>query len=176
MRLSALNASNSALIEVNRTAVSLGAGAGAAVWLCAGGGSPYHQCDGWVQLLQPLDAAPAGVVLLTELLSDDANNAVVYSSFELLATPAAMMGALPQALVTATVGTPSPDGSVVPITIEATGVALFVGLTTAAHGRFNRNFFVMPKGQTVVEFIPFGPLDAATLVATLRVEHVRSHL
>ena len=67
-------------------------------------------------------------------------------------------------------------GQIVPITVEADGAALFVGLTTAAHGRFSRNFFVMAKGKLEILFIPFGALDVATLNATLRVEHVRSHL
>ena len=94
----------------------------------------------------------------------------------MLSTPAAMLGALPNATVTATVGTPAADGSSVPITVSADAVALFVGLTTAAHGRFSRNFFVMSAGSTVVDFVPFGALDDAALKATLRVEHVRNHL
>jgi hypothetical protein len=116
-------------------------------------------------------------VLITELLSAE-NDAIVYSSFELLATPAAMMSALPKAAVTASVGAPraAGKGQIVPITVEADGAALFVGLTTAAHGRFSRNFFVMAKGKLEILFIPFGALDVATLNATLRVEHVRSHL
>ena len=178
LRLSALNVSNSAVIEISSTTVSLGKGAGAATWLCAGAGSPYQECTSWAAVLQPLAAAPTGTVLITELLSGS-NNAVVYSSFELLATPAAMMGNMPKATVTAHVASAAAsraDGSSVSITVDADGAALFVGLSTAAHGRFSRNFFVMAKGQTTVDFLPFGELDLATLKATLRVEHVRSHL
>ena len=121
-----------------------------------------------------MDQVPAHTVVITELLSD--SDTIVYSSFELLDTPAAMMSALPKATVTATVGAPLPGQSLVPITVEADGAALFVGLTTAAHGRFSENFFVMAKGKIDISFIPFGRLDIDTLRATLRVEHVRSYL
>ncbi len=176
LKLTALNVSNSALIAVNSTAVSLHAGAGAATWLCAtGGGSPLDEtCDSWSDLLAPLGAAPDQAVLITELLSADGT--VQYSSFELLSTPADMLDALPKATVTATVGTPSANGSSVPVTVSTDGAALFVGLTTAAHGRFSRNFFILPQGHVSVDFIPFGILDTAMLAATLRVEHVRSYL
>lgn len=176
LKLTVLNVSNSAAIAVNSTAVSLDVGAGAAAWLCAaGGGSPLDEtCDSWSDVLAPLGTAPNQAVLLTELSLADGT--VQYSSFELLATPAAMLGALPKATVSATVGSPSGDGTSVPVTVSADGAALFVGLTTAAHGRFSRNFFIMPQGQVVVEFIAFGALDTATLKATLRVEHVRGYL
>ena len=180
VRLSVLNVSNSAVIEITSGSlsenVSLGKGAGAATWLCAGAGSPYQKCDNWTATLQPLGVVPAVAVLITELLSGMSSTDVVYSSFELLATPGAMMGDLPRATVTVHVGAAASDGSAVSITVDADGAALFVGLTTAAHGRFSRNFFIMAKGQTTVDFLPFGALDLATLKATLRVEHVRSHL
>ena len=176
LKLTALNVSNSAVIAVNSTAISLDVGAGAATWLCAAGtGSALHEtCDSWSDVLAPLGTAPDQAVLLTQLLSADGT--VQYSSFELLSTPADMLDALPNATVTASVGTPSADGSSVPVTVSADGAALFVGLTTAAHGRFSRNFFIMPQGQVSVDFIPFGMLDTATLTATLRVEHVRSYI
>ena len=179
LRLSVLNVSNSAVVEIHSGSlsehISLGKGAGAYTWVCAGTGSAYQKCDDWSTILQPLRATPTGAVLITELFSGSSNT-VVYSSFELLATPAAMMGNLPKATVTVHVGEPAQDGSSVNITVNADGAALFVGLTTAAHGRFSRNFFVMKKGQTTVDFVPFGELDVATLKATLRVEHVRSYL
>ena len=106
---------------------------------------------------------------------------VAYKSFELLATPAAMLPNLPYATVTASVGTKKNDDGSIPITVKTTHTALFVGLTTAAHGRFSRNFFLMSAsgafgGQATVDFVPFGELDLETLTSTLRVEHVRSYL
>ena len=96
LKLTVLNVSNSAAIAVNSTAVSLDVGAGAAAWLCAaGGGSPLDEtCDSWSDVLAPLGTAPNQAVLLTELSLADGT--VQYSSFELLATPAAMLGALPE--------------------------------------------------------------------------------
>ena len=182
LKLSLLNVSNSALIAVNSTAIALEAGAGAAVWLCAaGGGSALQQtCNNWTDVLAPLGTTPNQAVLQTELLSAAAEGeeagTVMYSSFELLSTPASMLAALPKATITASVGAPAADGSSVPITLSADAAALFVGLTTAAHGRFSRNFFIVAGGEVMVEFIPFGLLDVAVLKATLRVEHVRSYL
>lgn len=177
LTLSALNVATSAMLSINSSSISLDAGAGAATWLCAAGaGSPIDEtCDGWPAVLAPLGVAPNQVVLITELHSDDTDAATVYSSFELLATPADMLSALPNVTVGARVGIPAANGSV-PIEVTADGVALFVGLTTAAQGRFSRNFFVMEKGRVWVSFIPFGVLDIAILQSTLRVEHVRTYL
>ena len=107
--------------------------------------------------------------------------AVVYSSFELLAIPTAMLPHMHYATVTATVGgvataaTPT-AAATVSISVVADAAALFVGLTTAAHGRFSENFFVMPAGTVTVEFVPFGDLDLDLLASTLRVEHVKSYV
>ena len=175
--LSALDVASGSSHVLNRTAVALPAGGGAAVWLCAGAGMPLaDSCTGWPALLSPLGLLPAGTVLLTAL--EDATGATAYSSFELLAAPSAMLPSLPAAPgVAVAVGAPAPDGSSVPVTVTTAGTALFVGLTTAAHGRFSDNFFILAAGgQRVVHFLPFGELDVATLKATLRVEHVRSYL
>ena len=51
-----------------------------------------------------------------------------------------------------------------------TPAAMWVTLTTLAQGRFSDNSFVMVDEQVVVQFIPFGPLDAVLLKKTLRVE------
>jgi hypothetical protein len=175
--LSLLNVSNSAAVPLNRTAVMLGPGAGAAEWLCAGGGgSPWGStCTGWASLLAPLGVTPQGAVLMTSI--EDAGGATRYASFELLAPPSALLATAPAAPnVTVAVGVPAPDGSSVPITVSASGAALFVGLTTAAHGRFSENFFIMAAGVRVLSFLPFGQLDMHALATTLRVEHVRSYI
>ena len=58
------------------------------------------------------------------------------------------------------------------------GGVLASGLSavSAAHGRFDDNFFIMPAGERVVHFLPFGQLDVEALRATLRVEHVRMYV
>ena len=66
---------------------------------------------------------------------------------------------------------PNPDNSV-NITCSTDGVALYVVLTTLAHGRFSDNaMLVLPPGQTVL-FYPFGALDLPLLTSSLRVEHL----
>jgi len=175
--LSVLDVTSGTSHELLRRNIQLPAGGGAAVWQCAdGSGSPPKAaCAGWPALLAPLGLAPNNTVLFTTLV--DGTSTTTYTSFELLATPADMLHALPaDPAVVAVVGAAAPDGKSVPVTVSAAGTALFVGLTTAAHGRFSDNFFVLAEGQRVVQFLPFGALDVDTLKATLRVEHVRSYL
>jgi len=185
--LTLLNVSNSALVPLNRSAVSLGAAGAddASAWLCAaaGGGSPWAaSCAGWAATLPSLGASPSGAVLLMTL--EDGASAAAYSSFELLATPAAMAasGALSGAVsATAAVGAPAPDGLSVPVTITVSGggggAALLVTLTTLAQGRFSENALVLPTGDRVVQFIAVGgPVDAALLASSLRVEHARTYI
>ena len=112
---------------------------------------------------------------------EDGAGAVVYSSFELLAPPSAMAGALsPAVTVSAAVGSPAPDGLSVPVTVSVRGggggAAILVTLTTLAQGRFSENVLVLPAGDRVVNFIAFGALDVATLAASLRVEHARTYV
>lgn len=175
--LSALYVTNSTTVELGRAPVSLDAGAGSAEWLCApvaggtGGGSPFSGCKPWSERVGVVEE----VVLFTKLL--DAAGVEAYSSFELLATPGAMLPHLHNATVTATVRKPSSrSATTVPVVVTADAAALFVGLTTAAHGRFSENFFVMAAGSVTVEFISFGPLDVEVLTTTLRVEHVKHYV
>lgn len=69
----------------------------------------------------------------------------------------------------------NPDGSI-DVTLNTANVAVFVVLTTLAQGRFSDNVFVLLPAAMTVQFIPFGPLDRAVLVGTLRVEHLASYL
>ena len=65
---------------------------------------------------------------------------------------------------------PNADSSI-DIAVTATApVALYVTLTTAAHGRFSDNAFELIGGTKTIQFVPFGDLDAATLRKSLRVE------
>ena len=69
----------------------------------------------------------------------------------------------------------NPDGSI-DVTVTASSTALFVTLTTLAHGRFSDNSFAMSPGAVTLQFLPFGALDAALLRKSLRVEHLRQLL
>ena len=93
---------------------------------------------------------------------------------------------LPKAVVTASVGElvalPSPlakstRGGTVPITLSTNATALYVVLTTRADGRFSDNAFLLEAGMaTVVDFLPWGPLDLQLLKTSLRVEHMAENL
>ena len=151
--------------------VALPPGASASVWGCADGVSGTWQCDRWAQLLPRVGCASDGsdCVLLLRV-TDNASGQLLAENFELLAPVWRL--ALPAANVTAAVGAPQADGSV-PITLTASATALFVHLTTLAQGRFSDNSLLLPPGDTVVSFLPWGPLDAELLRSSLRVEHVQ---
>ena len=89
----------------------------------------------------------------------------------MILVPPAQLTGLKTANVTikSIAATPNADHSV-DITVTAKYTALYVTLTTAAHGRFSDNAFLALPGDTVVQFYPFGPLDMKTLSASLRVE------
>jgi hypothetical protein len=96
--------------------------------------------------------------------------------------PKQMLGRLPFANVTATVGDkPSGNGEQVPITLKASATAMYVVLTTAAPGRFSDNAILIEGGQSVVvDFISWdGPMNATgleLLKSSLRVEHLADNL
>ena len=62
------------------------------------------------------------------------------------------------------------------ITVTADHVAMYVTLTTLAHGRFSDNAFLLDDGKATVQFIPFGDLDLATLKASLRIEDASTYM
>ena len=150
--------------------VALPPGASASAWGCADGVSGTWQCDRWAQLLPRVGCAPDGsdCVLLLQA-TDSASGQLLAENFELLAPVWRL--ALPPAVVTAQVGSQQADGSV-PITLTASATAMFVHLTTLAQGRFSDNSLILAPGVSTVSFIPWGPLDAALLSSSLRVDHV----
>ena len=155
--------------------VSLPRGAGATAWACADGGgagaAAAGACTPWAALLPPLGCAPAGSDCIALLELRGADGALLAENFELLAAPFALAFP-PAATVTAAVAAaPAADGSVA-VTLTASATALFVTLTTQAQGRFSDNALLLPPGDTVVAFLPWGPLNATLLASTLRVEHV----
>ena len=115
-------------------------------------------------------------LLLVSATDADADGAEQSRNELALATPGNML--LPAATVTATVASaPSPDGSVL-ITLDASATALYVTLTTLAHGRFSDNAFAMAPGKVTVSFIPMqksAPVDISVLKASLRIEHLEQN-
>ena len=94
-------------------------------------GSPFSGCASW----NASGVAAAEQVLVTQLL--DEQHTEVYSSFELLATPAAMLPSLRNATVSFTIGIPAPGGikgkGTVSITLHSDAPALFVGTCVGPH-------------------------------------------
>ena len=58
----------------------------------------------------------------------------------------------------------------------SSSTALYVTLTTRAHGRFSDNAFAMPPGARQLTFVPLGTPDPKGLAASLRVEHLQPYL
>jgi len=98
-----------------------------------------------------------------------------------LAPPSQMK--LPAAKVTARVSSAHNSDGSVDIRIMSDKTALYITLTTLAHGRFSQNAFAMAAlGQlpamTVIQFLPFGTekADIKLLCDSLRVEHLQQNL
>lgn len=151
--------------------VALPQGAGATAWVCADGNATASACTPWALLLPGLGCSPSGsdCIALLELRSGAGE--LLAENFELLAAPYQLAFPAAATVTAAVAPAPSADGSVA-ITLTASATALFVTLTTAAQGRFSDNALLLPPGQSVVSFVPWGPLNATLLAATLRVEHV----
>ena len=175
--VSVLHIPSARMTQLAALNVSLPRGAGATFFSCIDASVDVRTapCPGWPALLAPVGCAMDGsdCVAVLELRDGSAN--LIAENFELLAQPFAL-ALPPAATVVATIGAPSADGSV-PVTLTANATALFVTLTTLAAGRFSDNslFAVLP-GETVVRFLPWGPLDAALLAESLRVEHLGGYL
>ena len=118
---------------------------------------------------------PATTVLLATI--SNSSNHTVHENLIPLTSPEKMR--LPPANVTATV-----SGLTVRVSTDLP--ALWVVLTTAAHGRFEDNAFLLRGGgdgdrdsggggSRTLEFIPFLPEQEEVLRKTLRVEHVAQH-
>lgn len=67
----------------------------------------------------------------------------------------------------------NPDGTY-DVTVTSDQIALYVTLTTLAHGRFSDNTFLLTD-ETTVQFIPFLPNQLHTLQASLRVEDLSAY-
>lgn len=85
---------------------------------------------------------------------------------------------LPAAAVTATVASVDEENGTASVTLvsKSEGAALYVWLSTLAHGRFEDNGFMLLPGTATLDFIAFGSLDSQSLQASLRVEHLGEHL
>ena len=178
--LSLLHVATGASSQLISVPLTLPAGANAAMWLCADGSAVNytapHPCPAWSSILPTAGCAAKGTDCVLTVTISGSGLAAPYTNDVLLATPAAM-APLPDANVEATIA-PSPNGDgTVDITLSSNATALYVTLVTAAQGRFSDNAIILPaKSTRTLRFIPFGPLDAGLLAATLRVEHVAQYM
>ena len=162
--LQALELATGGLATVHSEDVSLSAGPGE---------SHYFQAN-----LSAVSGSTHMLIATVAELRDDgalAETAALSVNEILLATPKAMR--LPAAEVTAVLtASPNADGSH-NVTVTANATALFVTLTTRAHGRFSDNFFGMAPGSRTVAFVPFPTFNGSQgLGESLRVEHLKQYL
>ena len=98
------------------------------------------------------------------------------SNPSLLAAPADMLPKLPPVSLKATVASPFPHHSNLPIRIivTATAPAMFVTLSTLAQGRFSRNAFFTKGGSEIVEFYPIATDgdQYSILKESLKIQHL----
>jgi hypothetical protein len=93
---------------------------------------------------------------------------------ELLAPPGDLH--LPSATVGAAVADQANRDGTVNVTVRSSSTALYVTLTTRAHGHFSDNAFAMPPGERQLTFVPLDTPDPRGLAASLRVEHLQPYL
>ena len=115
----------------------------------------------WRDLVLEKALQPPCTVLVAAIVNS--SGAVVHENLMPLVSPEKME------LVAGANVTASVDGMVV--TVSADSPAMWVVLTTAAHGRFEDNAFLL-IGKRRINFIPFMPGQEDALRRTLRVEHL----
>lgn len=109
--------------------------------------------------------------------SDLVNQTSILSHNVLLQAPPKSISCLPKSSgITFSVAEKANDDGSIDITVKAKApVALYVTLTTAAHGRFSDNAFELLGNSRVIAFIPFGKLDRVSLIQSLRVEDLAQY-
>jgi hypothetical protein len=78
--------------------------------------------------------------------------------------------AVPAATVSFKVADDANADGTIDVAVTSDRVALWVTLTTLAHGRFTDNAFFLPATTKTVQFVPFLSTTPATLQSSLRIE------
>ena len=129
----------------------------------------------WFDVTLPTDPTGAILTAVVSYKSEDSGETEIWSDNLIPLTAPAKM-ALSKANVKFTVATATNVDGTVDITVTTDKVAVYVTLTTLANGRFSDNaFLLLPNKPIVVQFLPFGELDATKLQSSLRVEHVATY-
>jgi beta-galactosidase/beta-glucuronidase len=170
LKLTLLNVNNGikTLLHSRPIDLKVGLTKDASIWFCAN----YldlnpNNCMTWDNFLPTYDCTVSSCILLMSIESSIGDE--LYSSFELLAPPKFMT--LPKPNVTFSLKC-DPEVGTTEIIVVSDQLALFVGLTTKAQGRFDHNFFILPAGEKKLTFVPFGHLDCNLLLDSTRIEHV----
>jgi beta-mannosidase len=115
-------------------------------------------------------AAPTKLDVATTVLVATVSNSsghAVHDNLIPLTSPELME--LPEATVTVTV-------TGLQVTVSTDKAAMWIMLTTAAHGRFEDNAFLLARGSRTLEFVAFMDGQEASLSSTIRVEHLAQHV
>ena len=160
--LESLAFADGAVSTVHTEEVSLGPGAGV---------SRYFHANN----ITALSGAAHMLIATVREDSTEGNGAVLSTNEIPLVPPKAMR--LHAAVVAATLTpVPNTDGTF-DVTLSATATALYITLTTLAHGRFSDNFFAMGAGsKRTIQFVPFSTFNLSMLAPSLRVEHLQMYL
>lgn len=117
----------------------------------------------WQDVAASTALEPEATVLVATIVN--ASGGVVHDNLIPLASPERMMTILAKATVSFAV-----HG--LQVIVSTDHLALYVVLTTAAHGRFEDNAFLLKPGSRSLAFVPFAEGQEDVLRDTLRVEHL----
>eukprot|EP01052_Picozoa_sp_SAG31_P023628 SAG31_NODE_1960_length_6804_cov_3.421626_1_plen_241_part_00 len=179
--VSILHFDSGASTVLNTVRVALPAGGGAVDFFCAARNSTEHDttgagsssCPAFEDIFKNAGCGAGAADCMLNVTVTDAGGSPVSRNMLPLTLPASMK--LPPADVTHTIKEAATASNEVQITLMADKTALFVWLTTAEHGRFSDNAFVLRPGEPVtVSFISFLPegSSSSALERSLRIEHL----
>ena len=175
---------------VSARKLSLPPGAGAMDFFCAdndanattttgggGGGGRSTPCSPWDAVLGGGGNCTASTCMLNVTVADAATGRRASSNLLALGPPGRFE--LPPSQVSAravAVAVGDGDSASMAVEVTATKSAVYVWLSSLAHGHFEENGFAMAAGTKTVAFVPHGAANASALASTLRVEHLQPYL
>jgi beta-mannosidase len=142
-------------------------------WFCLQTSGGSTQCQSFSAVLSSIGCDPTGVdCVLLITVTDSSDNTVLVNNV----TPLTAIGNMKLQAVKISFAVSASNNGGANIKLTSDGFAVYVVLTTKAHGRFSDNAFMLFAADTTVSFIPFGALDMATLTSSLRVEHAQQYI
>jgi len=164
--ISVVRFSDAQVTVVNTVDVSLASGAGVIEWFCAK--QSGTSCASWDAILTSAGCknGKPDCIVTTSIVDSDGKS--ISENFVPLTSPLHMNLLMPSISFSV-----DSQGT---ITLKSDKFAVFVTLTTRAHGRFSDNAFLMFPGTKQVQFKWFGNPDVATLSSSLRVEHAQMYI